>query len=188
MHCSLEGCRRQKCCAPCSRRSADWRCALPLWLALALAVVTLAAGALRGHLLINFTASVPRGIYWISPAATIRRGDLVALAIPASVRNFLHQRKYVPQRIELLAKPVAGVPGDEVCVRDGTVRINGRVLAVVRVVDSQGLALPVHLMCGPVPHNAVFLATHHENSFDSRNFGPVSIDRLRGPLTPLVTF
>src|SRR4051812_16095691 len=82
---------------------------------------------LSGHLLINFTPSIPRGLYWISPGMRPQRGDLVIFPIPESVRELVYERRYVPRSIRLLAKPVAAVGGDRVCVRDHQLVVNGHV-------------------------------------------------------------
>lgn len=144
--------------------------------------------ALTGHLLINVTPSIPRGVYWISPGEVPTRGQLVALPIPSRVRDLIYERQYLPRSIELLAKPVAAVGGDHVCIRERRLFINGSDVAAVLGSDRQGRIIPVAPICGALPASHVFVATEHENSFDSRNFGPVGVACLRGTLTPLLTF
>jgi conjugative transfer signal peptidase TraF len=159
-----------------------------LWLVVGVAIVVGARLALQGHLLINYTQSIPRGIYWITPNKKPRRGDLVAIPIPEHVRELVIERHYLPRSITLLAKPVAAVGGDHVCVRDDALFINGKLTGRIIESDRMGKPMPVHRACGALSQRQLFLATAHDNSFDSRNFGPVPIENVRGTLTPLMTF
>lgn len=142
---------------------------------------------LSGHLLLNITGSIPRGIYWISPRLMPLRGQLVTFTIPEPVRSFLHERQYVPRSIQLLAKPVAAVAGDHVCTQPAALVINGIVLGKIRDADLAGRPLPRRVLCRRLEQDEVFLATEREDSFDSRYFGPVVVTALRGTLTALVT-
>jgi conjugative transfer signal peptidase TraF len=139
-------------------------------------------------LLVNVTASIPRGVYWIRLGSKPHRGDLVALPIPRSVRGLLHERQYVPRSIDLLAKPVAASSGDHVCVQAGTLAIDGQFLAHVLGTDRHGRSLPQVALCRELGPDEVFLAIPQDNSFDSRHFGPIAREDLLGTLTPLVTF
>lgn len=144
--------------------------------------------ALSGHLIINWTASVPPGIYWLSTGTAPHRGDLVALPIPAQVRELLYGRRYLPRSIKLLAKPVAAVAGDVVCMREHELFINGVPSGNSRDQDRLGQPLPMAQLCGPLSPGELFLSTKHDNSFDSRNFGPVPADEVLGTLTPVLLF
>jgi type IV secretory pathway protease TraF len=48
--------------------------------------------------------------------------------------------------------------------------------------------MPEYLGCGVLRPEEVFVATHHDNSFDSRYFGPIQLPSVRGTLLPLLTF
>ena len=122
----------------------------------------------------------------MSTVDQLRRGQLVAVPIPGHSRSVLYERKYVPPAIKLLAKPVAAIGGDHVCLRDGWLRINGAVAGTVRETDDQGRPMPCHRLCRDLEPDEVFLATAHDNSFDSRNFGPVKRQDVRGALTALI--
>ena len=85
---------------------------------------------------------------------------------------------------------VAG-EGDEVCADTGILTVNGRPLAGggrVLTQDSAGRALPRFEGCGALPEGWVFVASAHEKSFDSRTFGPVRLEDVRGRVTPLWTY
>lgn len=186
---SVEDSPKATSCELCShRKSLTQRARRLLPLGVLIAGVTIAKMALTGHLLWNITPSIPRGIYWISPGERPERGALVTLPIPESARELLYEREYLPRSVKLLAKPVAAVGGDRVCVRDRRLFINGKFAGNVLDTDVQGRPMPLHATCEMLPADVVFLATHHDNSFDSRNFGPVSIESVRGTLTPLWIF
>jgi conjugative transfer signal peptidase TraF len=179
---------KAKSSGPCSTpKTISQRIRRLLPLGVIIAVITAGKVALTGHLLINYTASIPRGVYWISPGQMPQRGELVAFPIPESVREVVHGRRYLPASVELLAKPLAAVGGDHVCIRNHRLVINGSFVAQVRDNDQQGRPVPHSAICETLNPDQVFVATRHENSFDSRNFGPVSVHSLRGTLTPLLT-
>jgi conjugative transfer signal peptidase TraF len=163
-----------------------WRKLIPL----VVCAVLLGAGklALSGHLLINFTSSIPRGLYWISPGERPQRGDLVTFPIPASVRDLVYERKYVPRSIRLLAKPVVAIGGDHVCVRAHQLVVNGHVAGNVQTLDRDGKRMPQYSGCGVLHPGEIFVATEHDHSFDSRYFGAVELAAVRGTLSALLTF
>lgn len=163
-----------------------WRRLIPL----VAGALLLCAGklALAGHLLLNFTPSIPRGVYWISPGVRPQRGDLVTFPIPESVRDLLYDRQYVPRSIRLLAKPVTAISGDRVCVRDHQLLVNGHVAGNVLDLDRDGKPMPQYSGCGVLHAGELFVSTPHDNSFDSRYFGPIELPVVLGTLSALLTF
>jgi conjugative transfer signal peptidase TraF len=144
--------------------------------------------ALPGHFIINFTPSIPRGLYWVSHGTTPQRGDLVAFSIPARVSELVYERGYVPRSIRLLVKPVAALGGDRVCIRDHQLMINGEAVGHVLDVDREGRPMPQYSACDALPAGTLFVATSHDNSFDSRNFGPIELLEVRGTLSTVLLF
>lgn len=141
-----------------------------------------------GRLLINFTPSIPRGVYWISRGTEPHRGDLVTFPIPADVQDLIYQRHYVSPAIRLLAKPVVGVGGDHICMRDHQLFLGEQRIARVLERDQQGLPLEPRSICRALGNDELFVATRHDNSFDSRYFGSIPKAVVLGTLTPLATF
>ena len=159
-------------------------------LALATAFASALACILARHLLWNATASVPRGLYWLSRGSEPGRGTLVAFAVPASVQALVRERRYLP-RGAVLIKPVVATVGDQVCAEGGVVRVNGELLAGggrILKSDSAGRPLPQYEGCGPIAQDEVFVASNHANSFDSRSFGPVSAREIQGTVVPVWTY
>jgi conjugative transfer signal peptidase TraF len=151
------------------------------------ALTSALACLVASHLIWNRTPSMPLGLYVLTPGAHVRRGGLVALRVPAPVRSLVHDRRYLPDG-SLLIKPVAAVAGDEVCVQAGVLRIQGRPFGRVLARDAQGRELPRYEGCGLVPEGKVFLASRHPRSFDSRSFGLVDLEALKGSVAPLWTY
>src|SRR5216684_4379252 len=87
------------------------------------------ARALR-PLLLNVSASVPRGLYVLIPLTTVTRGMLVVFPPPPAVAALLVRRGYLAPHTPLL-KPVAALPGETVCVQDNGVVIQGVFVAPV---------------------------------------------------------
>jgi conjugative transfer signal peptidase TraF len=163
------------------------RRALP-WMVSVLGVLLVLKLTLGGHLMYTVTGSIPRGIYWITLSHHAGRGDLVTFPIPESVRDLIYERRYLPPTVKVLAKPVAAAAGDRVCLRGEHLVINDRVITAIRSHDSQGRPLPHPELCRSLAEGELFVATSHENSFDSRHFGPIASSQLRGTLTPILTF
>jgi signal peptidase I len=95
----------------------------------------------------------------------LRRGDLVTFAGPPDG--------------ELALKRIIGLPGDVVAVRDGVLSVND-VVVPEPYVDPRSVDAvyygPVHVPPGRV----LLMGDNRENSIDSRTYGPVSTDALRG--------
>ncbi len=153
------------------------------------AVASLLASLLCSHLVWNSTASLPRGLYWVTrKTCNLGYGEIAVLPIPPAVRPLVLERGYVPPGYVLL-KPVVALAGDTVCIRADVALVNDHPVGPVLHTDLEGRELPVDTLCGPLRPGLVYLAsTHHPRSFDSRNFGPVSIATIQGKASPLWTF
>ena len=134
--------------------------------------------ALACHLSINVTQSLPPGLYWLSPSRQPARGSLVAFPLPASVRELVTARRYLPPSV-LLLKRVVAVAGDAVCIAGSRYSANGIHLDAIAAADQAGRPLPRPFpFCGVVPPGVVFVAGHGPSSLDSRYFGPVPLSTL----------
>jgi type IV secretory pathway protease TraF len=148
----------------------------------------LIAGGMVGtrYLKVNLSPSVPVGLYWLrSVPSTLDRGMLVVLPVPESVRP-------IHGSIPLL-KPIAGLPGDVVCVFLRRLFVHTEDWVNYGHVHPswKGQPLPQAMdddACRIVPEGAVFLASPALNSSDSRYYGPVAIAGLTARAIPLLTW
>jgi conjugative transfer signal peptidase TraF len=155
--------------------------------------VYLAASHLHGQgLRVNWSdASQPAGLYRGAPLgfALPARHQLALVVLPPEIAAVGRERGYLlfPE----VGKCVAALPGDWVKVDAAGITVNGHLLpgtAQLRF-DREGRPLPRLTLPGHrVPPDAVWLYSNHSpRSWDSRYFGPVPLDALRGALHPLFT-
>jgi conjugative transfer signal peptidase TraF len=140
---------------------------------------------------INHTPSLPMGLWGIEPLhGQPQQGQIVSVCPPdTDILRKARDRGYVswgrcPGGYEPMLKPVIAIPGDVVRITGRGVTVNGVPVAnSVRVVlDSESRHLPA-LAEGAYQVGARqvwLLSSHHPRSFDSRYFGPVSIDAIIG--------
>ena len=122
---------------------------------------------------VNISPSVPVGLYrFVSLEGPLQRGDL--LHLPAV--RFGHSW-CLPQVLPLL-KPVAGVPGDLVCVQPEGVWVQGEAYGAVYQ-EHRGNPLPVFWGCHVVGAGEVFVASHEPKSLDGRYFGMTHVEDVR---------
>lgn len=161
-------------------------------------IIVLAAVALnRADFRINFTDSVPIGIYRLSPttSAGLERGILVAVCAPPSAAAIGLRRGYLghgpcTDRTELLLKSVAAVAGDEIRVTTAGVTVNARLLARSRPLPRDRFGRTLILWpCGRfrLAPDQVWLYAADDRSWDSRYFGPVSVANIKANAVPLLT-
>jgi conjugative transfer signal peptidase TraF len=136
----------------------------------------------------NASASVPIGLYLISPrGADLRVGDLVAAAPTEDLEAWLVAGGYLGRDTPLL-KEVAALGGAEVC-RDGLqITIDGRPAAMALAVDRLDRPLPAWSGCRVLAAGEVFLLNPNAAaSLDGRYFGPLPRATILGRARPLWT-
>jgi conjugative transfer signal peptidase TraF len=142
------------------------------------------------ELMLNYTHSEPYGIYRLEriPAGQLTRGMMVAFPVPESFRDLVVERGWVNAGHPLM-KQIGALAGDEVCMSDSSLRINGQRMGPVFTVDSLGRAMPSVRGCMKVKPGEFFpLSTFDEKSFDGRYIGAVPLSAITGKLEPLWTF
>ncbi|NKB82782.1 MAG: hypothetical protein GKS05_13320 [Nitrospirales bacterium] len=136
----------------------------------------------------NHSPSLPEGVYWLSSfhPDSYAMGDIVVIPTTTNAwpSGFAH---HLNPGATLLKIIIAG-PGDEACTTNGSLVINGEVWGHIYRTDSRGNPIPLIPFCDPVPDGHVLVGTHHERSFDSRYFGPISTQMIMGNAHPLLTF
>jgi conjugative transfer signal peptidase TraF len=161
------------------------------------AVIAIAVVVLHGaRLRINFTSSMPIGVYSLTPlpADGVERGMLVAACAPLRAAEIGRQRDYLApgpcaDRTELLLKFVVAIAGDEVDVTLAGVTVNGYLLdlSVPAARDRSGRKLTPW----PSGHyrlsaGQVWLYAANGRSWDSRYWGPVPADDVQAGASPVL--
>lgn len=153
--------------------------------AVTLASAMLVAGKGSALLVVNESASLPKGVYLRRPGAEIGRGSVVVLAQPPEVKAYLRGLGMPPE--VLLIKRVAATGGERVCRRQADVATPMRSVAALGR-DGRGYELPAWTGCRLLAADEVFLLGDTAASFDSRYFGPVRRSQLSGVYRELVTW
>jgi len=156
-----------------SEKDRKWNC-VPL-VATMLALLLLASVAMTAKsfgFVLNVTASMPGIVYRLGHG---ERGSVTAFCSPIPHPSL--GRGPCPDGSLPLIKRVAGVTGDVVIATDAGVEINGRPLPHSRPLDldSQGKTLPHLRGVFRIKDGEIWAAGEHENSFDSRYYGPVKL-------------
>jgi type IV secretory pathway protease TraF len=140
-----------------------------LFVALAVALFTLTVGGLAAGYRLNVTASLPLGLYRLYHLQMMPAyGDLVTFALPADLR--LHWL------LGTFTKPVAGLPGDVVCIQGSRLTINARDYGPV--LDEAPIHQYADGTCRTVPPGHVFTASAIPRSYDSRYYGELPLPAL----------
>ena len=132
------------------------------------------------RLVYNPTESAPPGWYVVHPAAQLEVGDYVIAQLPRDIAAFAANRRYLPRRVPVL-KRIAATAGQRVCVRDGTVLIDGAAVATTLTRDGKRRRLTAWSHCRKLETGELFLLNARApSSFDSRYFGPIDVSFVRG--------
>jgi len=153
----------------------------------ALAIMLASGVPTAPRLVWNASASVPIGLYTLTPADRLEVPDLVAVLPPEPIASFMVERGYVGRDVPLL-KRVVGLPGQRVC-RDGrAITVDAVPLGEARDRDGQGRDLPIWQSCRIIAEGEVFLMNPDVgDSLDGRYFGPFPASAVIGRTTPLFT-
>lgn len=129
--------------------------------------------------IINETPSMQKGLYVrIDDAQDLKRGEIVALPMPTTAKDYLVEKLGYPADT-LLIKRVAALPGDIVCRQADTLTVAGKMLQA-KARDRRGNVPPNWQGCYKLSNEGIFIQGDHPGSFDSRYFGPVSRHALSG--------
>jgi conjugative transfer signal peptidase TraF len=146
---------------------------------------------------INTTDSAPLGLYRAAHPPRLERGALVVVCLPARIAALGRERHYLraggcPDGSEQLLKQIASVPGDSVRLSPSGLEVNGRGLpsTEVRTEDRAGRPLAAALL-GETRVGAGelwVLGLLPAVSWDSRYFGPVSVESVEASAVPILTW
>lgn len=135
----------------------------------------------------NASASVPIGLYSLSPTPELEVGDLVALLPDKPLADFMVERGYIGRGVPLL-KRVMALPGHEVCRTERSITVDHVPLGDAFDRDRMGRDLPVWQGCHRIADGQVFLMNlDARDSLDGRYFGPIPARTVIGKATPIYT-
>ncbi|WP_099864888.1 S26 family signal peptidase [Pararhizobium haloflavum] len=153
-------------------------------------VVLIAAPVLSSSppaLIWNASASVPIGLYRISPPTHIAVADLVAVMPPDELSEFLAERGYLARGVPLI-KRVLALAGTTVCRNGATIVAYDHVYGQALKRDRLGRLMPVWEGCRGLRDGEIFLMNWNaRDSLDGRYFGPLPADTIIARVTPLWT-
>ena len=145
------------------------------------AVFVGAAALLGPKVVIQVTPSMPRGVYWLDASREIARGDIIVFEAPAQARKLISERDWWKLSVGyFLMKPVVARKADRVTVSSRGLFINGAFFGAVDRFDSKGLPLPLRELDTVLSESEYFTASSYEHSFDSRYFGLIRREAIKG--------
>ena len=169
-----------------------WRLAL-----IALVAILGLALSARSRVRINWTDSLPRGLYLVDavPKDGVVPGQIVVACPPRSYAEIGRDHGYLisggcPGDVAPVLKLVAARAGDILQLSSAGIKVNGTQLpgTALLAADNHGDP-PAHVAFGTyrVPAGELWLFTPKPNGYDSRYFGPVPISNVLNIARPLFT-
>jgi conjugative transfer signal peptidase TraF len=149
-----------------------------------------------GGLRVNYTRSLPLGLYRATRERLFAHGSVVLACLPTNVARFARERGYVWRghcsgSAPPIGKLIFAIEGDTVGVSASGLSLNGKLVPHTEAlpVDSRGRPMVRYPIGTYVVHrDEVWLySPHHRLSFDSRYFGPIASSSIIAILRPLWT-
>jgi type IV secretory pathway protease TraF len=154
--------------------------------ACALALAGLALAASNGGapvLIYNASPSAPVGFYLRDQRAPAP-GMFVTVRAAAVAPAYARLRGF-DDPTDRFIKRIAADAGVRVCAEGDSVRVGAELVLPRQARDSSGRALPAWSECRMLRQGEIFLLGQTADSFDSRYWGPVSVDIIDGVWRPL---
>lgn len=152
-----------------------------------LAISVISVFQITPKLVWNASASVPIGLYRITPADRIEISDLVAVMPPEPVAGFMVTRGYIGRDVPIL-KHVMGLAGQRLCRNGSIITVDGVALGKAMNRDSRGRSLPDWQGCEVIADDELFLMNPAiGDSLDDRYFGPFPASTVMGRAIPMFT-
>src|SRR5580658_449716 len=139
---------------------------------------------------LNTSASLPVGLYIVSPNGTFV--EFCPDDQGLSARRHYRARGACPDGAEPLLKPVVGHPADEVVFSPAGIAVNGKLLPHTAPLDHDSEGRPLkHWPFGrytTAPGTLWVASSYNARSYDSRYFGPIRESAVRAILRPLIAW
>ncbi len=156
----------------------------------------LVGAAMALELRINWTESMPFGLYQRTSPALVR-GEWVAVCLDGEAARIARERRYViagscASGVTEIVKRIAAIPGDRIVLGQGGVRVNGEPIAGSQLLDRDSQGEPLaHAEEGEfvlADDSYWVMGTNVRRSWDSRYFGSIEREQIVGGALPLWTF
>lgn len=146
----------------------------------------------------NHTISMPIGLYLVNFFhPTLKKDDLVIACLPneevakfAILRGYiLHSNHSCNWNSEYLLKRIKAVPGDVIEIRDKQIYINDTLLPNSKILNMDSLDRPLTSSLLPLKlgNNEYLIFGDEASSYDSRYFGIIKTDNIKGNAYPIYT-
>jgi conjugative transfer signal peptidase TraF len=135
----------------------------------------------------NASASTPIGLYAVRSSDDLDVTDLVAVAAPPLIAEFMADRGYLPMGVPMM-KRVLALPGQTVCRHGLDIIAYGATIGHARKHDNAGRKMPVWQGCRRIADDELFLMNFDvPDSVDGRYFGPFPRGFVIGRALPIFT-
>ena len=168
------------------------------WISTLLAFALAAGLVLTPHALdlrINWTSSMPLGLYQEAPAR-LERGAQVLICLPEEITRVGRRRRYLPlgdcpEGVSPIVKQIVAIAGDETEIQEEFLAVNGVVVDRTPLRSTDSLGRPMdHAPLGRrlVADGEVWvLGSERSRSWDSRYFGAVPVESIVASAKPVLT-
>lgn len=154
---------------------------------LAIALIAASLQDRAPRFLWNASASLPIGLYALTPPEALAVGDLVAVRLPPERADWAASRGYLGRQA-LLLKRIAALQGAVVCRSIGLILIDGLAVAEPAVADSRERPMPVWSGCRRLGMGQAFLLlAETPDSLDGRYLGPTDVSAIVARARPILT-
>ncbi len=162
-----------------------------------IAISAISAGFFAAGARINYTKSVPLGLYWIS-SKPIGKGQYVLLC-PPPIEPIAEARKrgylgagFCPGNVGYMMKKISAVKDDVVTITDAGVTVNGVMVPLSKpmIADRWNRTMPryQHTAFTIDENEVLVMGDVNWKSFDSRYFGPVLSKQIKTVVVPVFTW
>ena len=137
---------------------------------------------------LNFSCSVPRGIYLRVPQGEIRVGDCVVYLPTEETVGIMRSFGWLSEddSPHLFLKYVGVLSGGRYTVSAKSFFVDGKYIGEVLPVDSEGHSLPLAGGTHIVPEGEFLPVSCSSRSFDGRYTGTVPLDRIVAKVIPVL--
>lgn len=153
-----------------------------MFLAALFCVIFFSLAAYGAGYRINISPSVPTGIWKITDSVA-KGGYVVVAASDHPGYRLAMERRYLSNHMPMLKRVVA-TTGDIVSydATERAITVNGGFIFATEILsqDTEGRPLPVASFPASLGNGEAWLSSENIRGYDSRYFGPVSEDLLRG--------